>query len=166
MKKFLLALAILLLTSSWVFGTMDCVFTSEQNVGYTADGGLLQETLYTCTMDAVPLCGGASCSDTLTAAEMAHIGGKYGYTLITKNGTTGPTDNSDIAITDSRGVNFITSTGNGANIIDNAATNQEYFEGPNGDQYPFINASYPWTITIHNDAVANSSVLLYVQTAK
>lgn len=116
--------------------------------------------LLTCTADATP----ATMAATLTAAQMAMLGNGYLENILTVPGGTGPTDNSDLAIADSRGHTIVGAASKGLNVIDNATVNSFLPETNGiGDGSQPVHSAYPWTITITNNGVANSSTLIYLE---
>lgn len=150
MRKLLIAL-ILLATPA--FGAMTCVEGAHEREARS------KVVKLTCTADATP----ATSVATLDASMMEELGGMFLYSITTDPGATGPTDNSDLQIADSRGVNIVTATGNGANVIDNSATNQLTPEGPETIFYQMAHSGYAWTITVTNNAVASSFFDIYFE---
>ncbi len=117
----------------------------------------------TCTHNTTP----GTAVDTLPTNMQAAIdNGFYVYRFSILPGSTGPTDNSDLQIMDGDGLTIIASAGNGANAIDNTAkTSVIYGDGPtpgSTNHYPLGDGS-PWTITVTNNAVNNSSWTLVMQ---
>lgn len=159
MKK-ILAIILLVLALSYspsAWSAMTCV---DSGSIIESDGAV---EVVTCTFDTTP----GTASTTIPDTVMYRSRGRYIYSFSVKPGTTGPTINSDLAITDSRGVTILSAIGNGANVIDNAtSTGPFYGDGPTvgtTNHYPKIHAGYAWTITVTNNAVNNSSFILYME---
>lgn len=158
MKRSLFA-ACILLAPAVSHGAMTCAQTSFAIMPFDIKPDTRRYTLgLTCTCDTTP----GTAVATLGAEIMNNMDGKYGYTITIVPGGTAPTDNSDLAISDSRGLALLTAAGNGLNLVDATSTTEEYFEGPNGDHYPLFKAAYPLTITLTNNAVNNSSFVAYI----
>lgn len=159
LKRFII-FTLLCLIPLPALAAMDCVFTSSKILSYSSVSGGVYETLYTCTFDGTP----GTASDVLTAEEMGRIEGSWLYRFTTKNGSTGPTDDSDLSVIDSSGTALINVAGNGANVIDNAVKNLRYFDPVTSgtDDYNEVNPNYPWTIAVTNNAVSNSSFVFGV----
>jgi hypothetical protein len=159
MKKFLAVLTFLLVPTV-SFGAMTCVQTAFFPLQLYTPAIQVQKYILhlTCTCDTTP----GTATATLGTEIMRNLSGKYGYTITTDPGSTAPTDASDLAISDSRGLALLTATVNGLNLVDATTTEQEYFEGPNGDSYPLFSAAFPLTITLTNNAVNNSIFNLYI----
>lgn len=117
----------------------------------------------TCTFDTNPGTAVALIPQTVMTA----MGEKYIYTFATAPGTTGPTDDCDLAIADSRGVTILSASGNGANVIKNATSVGPFYgDGPTAGStkhFPKAHEDVPWTITVTNNAVNSSSFILYME---
>ena len=159
MKKLLVLF--LLLIPSVSFAAMTCV---ESGSLKTTPNVYVMNLV--CTFDATP----GTAVATLTSSIMGYLNDRIILSFRVIEGSTGPTDNSDLAIVDSRGSNILSATGNGADVIDNAAaTGPFYGDGPtpgSTNALPIAHAAYPWTITVTNNAVNNSSFILSMDTVK
>ena len=89
----------------------------------------------------------ATVINTLTDIAKYDLRGLKLYSLVTKPGTTGPTDNSDMTITDVYGIDIL--GGAGANIVDNTAANRVFI---NPDTAASI-ITGNWTLNITNNSV-------------
>lgn len=119
-----------------------------------------------CTFDTTPGTASAAMPTTIMRKLNGSLGyAPYVYHFSTVPGSTGPTDNSDLAITDSSGATILSASGNGANVIDNATvTSVIYGDGPtpgSTNHYPKGNG-FTWTIAVTNNAVNNSSFTLWM----
>jgi hypothetical protein len=117
----------------------------------------------TCTHNTTP----GTAVDTIPDNMQAAIDNGYTVTRFSiLPGATGPTDNSDLQILDADGLTVIAAAGNGANVIDNTAkTSVLYGDGPTPGSTNFnpVGDGSPWTITVTNNAVNNSSWTLVMQ---
>lgn len=101
----------------------------------------------TCTGDSANGSYPATVINTLTDIAKYDLRGLKLYSLVTSPGTTGPTDNSDMTITDKYGIDIL--GGAGANIVDNSANNRVFI---NPDTAASI-ITGNWTINITNNSV-------------
>jgi hypothetical protein len=149
-------MVLLCLFASQAFAAMVCV-DSGQTTGTRR--GFVQ--VVTCTFDTTP----GTASTTIPATVMMNADDMYVYSFATEPGSTGPTINSDLAIVDSRGVSIIKAAGNGADMIDNSTSSGPIKGDDIGtdDHNPIVHQSYAWTITVTNNAVNNSSFILYME---
>lgn len=144
---------------------MTCVTTKWYELSYHSPTKQNKFELHlTCTFDTTP----GTAVATLDTDQMNLLDGKYLYTVTSVPGSTAPTDNSDLQISDSRGLLLLDPAGtdpaaSGLNFIDATTVKQVYFKGPNGSQYPLINKAWALTFTVTNNAVNNSIVHLYIQ---
>jgi len=153
--------AALMLTSN-LFAAMVCVDSGS----YTAATGRTMLKV-TCTFDATP----GTAEDDLPYTSMERGDGMFVYSFVTVPGSTGPTINSDLAIADCRGVNILdAATGHGANVIDNSTVNGPFYgDGPTigtDNHNPLMHQWCAWTVTVTNNAVNNSSFILYMEMDK
>ena len=155
MKKIFIILPILLFGFN-SFAAMTCT-----DAGHVVDGRSGNKVIVvTCSFDTTP--GTAICN--LPATVMDDLDGKYVYSFAVKPGATGPTDNSDLQIVDSRGITIVSASVNGKDVIDNTtSTGPFYGDGPAGNHYPKGHFPYVWTVTVTNNAVNNSSFTLYME---
>jgi hypothetical protein len=120
----------------------------------------------TCTHNTTP----GTAVDTIPDNMQAAIDNGYTVTRFSiLPGATGPTDNSDLQILDADGLTVIAAAGNGANVIDNTAkTSVLYGDGPTPGSTNFnpVGDGSPWTITVTNNAVNNSSWTLVMQATR
>lgn len=104
----------------------------------------------------------------LTSEQMGLLNDRLitGFYIIP--GATGPTINFDLAIADSRGVNIVSASVNGLDVIDNStSTGPIYGNTPEGLNYfPILHSKYPITVTVTNNAVNNSSFTLGIESLK
>jgi len=162
MKKLsLIVFLAALLLNAQAFAAMTCVDSGS----YTGSrGGTMLKV--TCTFDTTP----GTAEDDIPYTVMERGDDQYVYSFATEDGSTGPTDNSDLAIADCRGVTILSATGNGANVIDNAtSTGPFYGDGPiagSTNHYPKMHQWCAWTVTVTNNAVNNSSFILYMEMDK
>ena len=160
---------ILLLTALWlmwmvgsVFAAMECVETSRVKLLLP---GQWHFTM-TCTFDTTP---GTAVdtfpTDAPAGASMSMMGiinqGLLIYNMSITPGTIGPTDDSDLQITDSAGVVYLSATGNGKDVIDNATkTSQIMGDGPGGTSKYIKGNGLVLSLTVTNNVVNNSSFVM------
>jgi len=146
------------------FAGMTCN-DSGSVVGGTFDQGTFNTVqMVTCRFDTTP----GTASTTIPMSSFLRMHDRWVYSFFIDPLTPGPTNDSDVSIVDSRGVTIISATGNGADVLDNTATNGPIFgDGPGGtNYYPWVHQSFPWTISVINNAVNNSGFLLYMEAGK
>jgi hypothetical protein len=103
----------------------------------------------------------ASLAVTLTAAQMEQLDGLFVYKVIVRPGATAPTDASDLAIEDSRGLVLMDATRNGLNLVDATSTLWNYTDGPtSGNHYHLLEEEFPVTITVTGNSVNSAIVIL------
>jgi len=157
MKRIFLA-ALFTLYASQAIGAMTCVDSGQITPERSGTGNTLQ--VVTCTFDTTP----GTAVATIPTGVMARLDNKFCWIDIVP-GATGPTDNSDLQIVDSRGLTIISASGSGLNVIDNTASTFNIMgEGEAGNvAYLHPHAPYQWTVTVTNNAVNNSSFLMYIE---
>jgi len=153
MKTLIFLLSLFIATNS--FAAMSC---NETATSIGNGRWLLKVEMIFDTTPATATC-------TLSGDVMNAINrGLYIYDFNTVPGSTGPTDNSDLAIVDANTISIVSASGNGSNIVDNATNNKFYGDGPTAGStniYPLGDGN-AWTITVTNNAVNNSSTTLYM----
>ena len=120
LKVLLAAIILLLITPSLLFAAGTITGTIER-INTSKSKPLVIITL-TCTADASAHTYPATVINTLSGISAYDLRGLKLYSIVTVPGTTGPTDNSDLTITDRYGIDTL--AGAGANIIDNATSNR------------------------------------------
>lgn len=161
MKIFIALLVMLVSLSSSLFAAMTCNISSE----ITDQNPIVKVVNLLCTFDATP----GTAVYTLDSKEMGAINSRVIRHIITVPGSTGPTDNSDLGVTEARGSvahSILSASANGANVVDNAtSTGPFYMDGPGSTNDTVIaHSSYPWTVTVTNNAVNNSSFTISLET--
>ena len=114
-----------------------------------------------CTFDTTP----GTATDTLPDDVQAMVNDHFVHAIYTIPGATGPTDDSDLAITDAEGKAIYT----GTNVIDNATVNGPLLPvGPTTakDWHHPMGDGNDWTITITNNAVDSSTCEIVFQLTK
>lgn len=120
LKVLLAAIILLLVTPSLLFAAGTITGTIER-INTSKSKPLVIITL-TCTADASAHTYPATVINTLSGISGYDLRGLKIYSIVTVPGTTGPTDDSDLTITDRYGIDML--AGAGANIIDNATSNR------------------------------------------
>ena len=120
LKVLLAAIILLLVTPSLLFAAGTITGTIER-INTSKSKPLVIITL-TCTADASAHTYPATVINTSSGISAYDLRGLKLYSIVTVPGTTGPTDNSDLTITDRYGIDTL--AGAGANIIDNATSNR------------------------------------------
>ncbi len=111
--------------------------------------------LIQCTADA----SDGSMSAALNTETMNALSGRLIYNVTAYPGGTAPTDESDLAIVDSRGKSLMTAAGNGLNFIDSTTLTEKYTENAEGnDHYQSVHKGFPLTFTITGNSV-NSAIM-------
>jgi hypothetical protein len=125
LKVFLVAIILMIVMPSMLFAAGTITGTIER-INTSKSKPLVIITL-TCTAGAVG--DGADAHlypatviNTLSGISGFDLRGLKLYSIVTVPGTTGPTDNSDLTITDRYGIDML--AGAGTNIIDNATSNR------------------------------------------
>ena len=151
MKKGILALSAILLllaVNSWAAGTInqsiDTQFLEKSKVALVVT--------FTCTADA----SDGSFPATATSTDITNaIKGYYLYKLITNPGTTAPTANYDITITDEDGIDIM-----GGNAMNRHTSNSESTYPMIGTQ-PFAQPIIgPITLNITNNSVNSAGIVI------
>lgn len=161
-KKLIIAtIAVLLMNTPIAHSAMTCTETLNKWGSTNPELGKRKATLVlVCTANTSP----ATSVYTVSTNMMKTIEGMYAYTFLTRPGTTGPTDDSSLAIVDSLGSTYLYAAGNGASVVDNATVTQNYFDYPNSgaNGFPMMKGLYPITLTVTDNIVNNSSFTLYI----
>ncbi|OGP87144.1 MAG: hypothetical protein A2031_08030 [Deltaproteobacteria bacterium RBG_19FT_COMBO_43_11] len=125
LKVFLVAIILMAIMPSLLFAAGTITGTIER-INTSKSKPLVIITL-TCTAGAVG--DGADAHlfpatvvNTLSGISAYDLRGLKLYSIVTVPGTTGPTDNSDLTITDRYGIDTLAAAG--ANIVDNATSNR------------------------------------------
>jgi len=165
LKTLILATALVALFCSPGFAAMDC--TGDNGDIYVGgEGGKGDKTaVITCTFDDDP----GTAVDTIPAAIMRQLDDMYLYTIVTKPGSTAPTDQSDMAITDCNSVTILSASNNGQDVIDATSTvGPFYAENGAGDNfYPKIHEWCAWTVTVTNQEVDTGAIfIMYFEAVK
>jgi len=119
----------------------------------------IAEVVLTCTADAGDSSYPATVLNTLAGLADFDIRGLKLHSLKTIPGTPGPTDDSDITVTDKYGVDLL--GGKGADIIDNAAKNWVVFGYSTYTIEPLITGNI--TVTITNNAVNGAVTTVVIE---
>lgn len=154
MKKLILSIltALLLFAIPALADTGTCTISFRAETGANATYGTYK-MLITGTATAA---GALAC--TVDATNMAKLSGKFFYITTIYPGSVAPTDASDLAITDSRGLSLVTATVNGINAVDATTVTQALTEGPGIDHYQIVHEEYALTYTVTNNIVAGAIV--------
>lgn len=105
---------------------------------------------------------------TLDSGQMGLLNDRLITGFYTIPGTTGPTINSDLTIADSRGVNIVSASINGLDVVDNSTSTGPFYGNTTGglNYFPILHSKYPVTITVTNNAVNNSLFTLSIESLR
>ncbi len=144
------------LLAGQAIAAMDCVDSGQVVLINDSSKGI---QVVTCTFDTTP----GTAVDTIPANVMTRLDGSY-WSIDIVPGATGPTENSDLQIVDSRGVTLINPTTSGLNVIDNTTSSFGILPiNVSGSQmYARGHEPYTWTVTVTNNSVNNSSFIMYI----
>lgn len=151
MKKIIFCLFIVAAWCGNAFSAGTCAHTATDRT----DGSVILVTL-TFTADATNAAGTAwTCSPETVDSD---LDGAYIYQVFANPGDTGPTDLSDLAVTDAAGLTPFSATGHGLNFIDNTTNTAKWTEDEAGNDWAYpVSKENPITWTITNNSV-NSAV--------
>jgi len=152
----LLALAMLLLTVP-VYATTGTITGTIARFSASQWSPPAVELVLTCTADITAHTYPVTIINDLSGISSYDLRGMRLHSIKTIPGTTGPTDDTDVTITDKYGIDLL--GGKGTNAIDNATTNWIVFGYSTYVIEPLITGNI--TITITNNAV-NSAVVTVV----
>ena len=158
MKRIFFITAAILLLAGRAIAAMTCVDSGQITPEKSGTDNTLQ--VVTCTFDTTP----GTAVATIPTTVMARLDNKFCWLDIVP-GATGPTNSSDLQIVDSRGLTIISAATNGLNVIDNTASTFGIMGQGEAGNSMFIHAHapYQWTVTVTNNAVNNSSFVLYIE---
>lgn len=158
MTRILLIVCVWLFAAGQAIAAMTCVDSGQIVPERSNYGNSVQ--VVTCTFDTTP----GTAVATIPYTVMRYLDDRFCQIDIVP-GTTGPTDNSDLQIVDSRGVTLISASGSGLNVIDNATSTYGILatNSAGGTSYIHAHAAWQWTVTVTNNAVNNSSFILYIE---
>jgi hypothetical protein len=162
MKRIMIVVALLMMCGSTANAAMVCALdTAGTNGGKRKFGEMLDKTRVTvkCTFDTTP----GTATDTFDQSIMGPMDGKYVLLVTVYPGSTAP-DAASVAISDSNGLALMTAAGNGLNLVHATNTLDEYLEGPNGDSYHLVDANFPWTVTVTDQATNNAIIYIRFDT--
>jgi len=160
MKRAFLVFLFCLFFPLSVFAGGTCAVTEFPDISDVGKMGKIVRL--TCTASA----SDGSMAYTLTSTDMAKLAGYYLYTVTVypTPGGTAPTDLSDLAITDDRGVVILSATSNGANIVDATSSYQILPERTSqegtSDFYQKIHYDKELTVAITNSIVNSANVTI------